>query len=102
MDVGEAGLVGEISKLLARVEDELEFGEEGLGVEPYAAVEGDEVSVEVVEDFDAATLFGEEDSEAAGEGLNVADMFRNEWKDVVEEAGFASRPSDGGTVGGFN
>jgi hypothetical protein len=43
--------MGEVLKLLARVEDKFELGEERVRVESDAPVEGDEFAVDVVEDF---------------------------------------------------
>jgi len=54
-------------------------------VESDAPVEGDEVAVDVVEDFEARRLFCKEDGEAAGEWLDVAGVLADPWKDILEE-----------------
>lgn len=85
LDIREAGLVGKIEELATAVEDKFEFGEEGVGVEPDAPVECDEVAVDVVEDFEPGRIFCEENREAAGEWLDVAGVLADSWQDILEE-----------------
>ena len=95
LDVCEAGLVSEIFELLAGVEDELQLGEQRIRMKAHAAVECNQVTVEVIEDFDFRARLGEQDGQSACEWLDVAFMLGNEWQDMAKEAGLSSRPGDG-------
>jgi hypothetical protein len=53
LDIREARLVREVEKLLSRIEDELQFCEQCVGVKPDAAVERDQVAIEVVENLES-------------------------------------------------
>jgi len=53
LDVREARLVGEVEKLLSRIEDELQFREQRVGVKPDAAIERDQVAIEVIENLES-------------------------------------------------
>jgi hypothetical protein len=52
LDIREARLVREVEKLLSRIEDELQLCEQSVGVEPDAAIERDQVAVEIVENLE--------------------------------------------------
>lgn len=101
LDVSETGLMGEILELLAGVEDELEFGEQGLGMESDAAIKGDQVAVDVVQDFDLGSRFRQKNREASGKRFHVAVVFGDGGQNVVEETAFSARPRHGRFEGWF-
>lgn len=77
LDVGEAGLAAEVMELQPGVEHELQLGEQRIRMKADAAVKCDQVSVEVVKNFDFRAGFRQENSEATSEWLNIAFMFLN-------------------------
>jgi len=72
LDFGQSWVGDPFAHELAGEWHPLEFGDDGLGVVFELAVEVDEVAVEVVEDFDGAGLFGEEEGGSACEGFDEA------------------------------
>lgn len=57
-------------------------------------VEIDEVSVDVVDDFQAGLGIGQEEGAAAGEGLDVAGLGGDVREEAFEVAGLSARPGD--------
>ena len=96
LDVGEAGLVGEIEEFLSAIEHKLQLSEQHVGVETDAAVEGDEIAVEIVEHLDTRTRLRKEDGKSSGERFDVASVLTDFWQDVLEQAALSAWPGDGG------
>jgi hypothetical protein len=70
-------------------------------MEAHAAVERDQVAVEIVEHLNTRTRLREEDGESPCERLDVAGVVTDFRQDVFEEAAFAARPCDGGLYAVF-
>ncbi len=82
MDVSEPRLVGELVELAPAVEDELQFGEQGICMKSNAPVKRNQIPIEVVENLKSRRLFREENREASGEWFDVAGVITDFRQDV--------------------
>lgn len=63
-------------------------------MEADAAIERDQLAIEIVDHFDFRPRLREKDRQAAREWLAIASVPRDLREDVFQEAAFASRPAD--------
>lgn len=77
-----------LAEFPTRIQDKFQLREQRVRVEFHAPVERDQVSVEIVEHLDLGGRLREKNGDAACEGLDVARVLGNQWKDVLEELRF--------------
>jgi hypothetical protein len=82
LDVSEPRLVGELVEFSPAVEDELQFGEQGVCMKSNAPIERNQIPIEVVDNLKSGRLFREEHREASGEWFDVAGVITDFRQDV--------------------
>lgn len=95
LNIGQARLIAEVDKFLARLQHEFQLGQERVLVETGATIKGDQVAVDVVDHLHFRARLRQKHGEPAGKRFDVAGVFRDEWQDPFEESTFAARPADG-------